>query len=77
MANRVLQAKMRRDDERRRGPMKASDYRRIPITSAEQLVTLRQLGWREACLYQITDRATLAWFVYANGMKVINILTTH
>lgn len=77
MANRNLQMKMRRDAERSRGPMRVADYRRIPITSAEQLVMLRQFGWREASLYQVTDelRSQLAWFVYANGSKRINVLT--
>ena len=54
---------------------KPNDHRRIAITSAEQLKMLRELGWREAYLHQVDNQfgARLAWFVYPNGMKRINI----
>lgn len=67
--------KTRRDKEK-----KPVEYRRIPVTSINQIKVLRELGWREAFVNQVFNdkpREKLAWFVYPNGMKVINILTSN
>lgn len=56
-------------------------YRRIAITSTEQVRMLRELGWRDTYLSDLHEVATddirtqLAWFVYPNGKKWINVLS--